>query len=138
MIRCRIDPRTGCRFTLQWGLRHFMCTRLVRVGAADLSSMGMPYVRVRTLQSVAEAASANSHFFRRGETIGQTVDRLSAIKGLGPWTAHVAGPTSFLISHHPARIEPQSFFWPFDWHRFASHHPNNHLGDISRVVSNTF
>ena len=55
---------------------------------ADLSNMGMPGSRVRTLQAVAEAALADPALFCRGASVDATVARLSAIKGVGAWTAH--------------------------------------------------
>lgn len=54
---------------------------------ADLSEMGMPGARVRTMQAVAEAVLADPALFRRGKTVEETVERLCAIKGIGPWTA---------------------------------------------------
>jgi 3-methyladenine DNA glycosylase/8-oxoguanine DNA glycosylase len=54
---------------------------------ADLSEMGMPGARVRTMQAVAEAFMADPELFRRSKTVEETVDRLCAIKGIGPWTA---------------------------------------------------
>ena len=54
---------------------------------ADLSAMGMPGARVRTLQAVAEAALADPLLFRRGTILEETVARLAAIKGVGSWTA---------------------------------------------------
>ena len=55
--------------------------------AADLSNMGMPGARTRALQAVAEAFLAAPDLFTRGGSIEDTVARLSAIKGVGPWTA---------------------------------------------------
>lgn len=54
---------------------------------ADLSEMGMPGARVRTMQAVAEAFLADPELFRRSKTVEETVERLCAIKGIGPWTA---------------------------------------------------
>ncbi len=55
--------------------------------AADLSGMGMPGARAAALKAVAEATLADPHLFRRSATVEETVARLSAIKGVGPWTA---------------------------------------------------
>ena len=55
--------------------------------AADLSNMGMPGARIRALQAVAEAFLATPDLFARGASIEETVARLLAIKGIGPWTA---------------------------------------------------
>lgn len=54
---------------------------------ADLSEMGMPGARVRTMQAVAEAFLADPELFRRSKTVEETVERLCTIKGIGPWTA---------------------------------------------------
>lgn len=58
-----------------------------QVLAADMSNMGMPGARVRTLQNVSEALLENPSLFDRGATVEETIDRLCAIKGIGPWTA---------------------------------------------------
>lgn len=55
--------------------------------AADLSNMGMPGARAGALKAIAEAALADPRLFRRSATVEETVARLSAIKGVGPWTA---------------------------------------------------
>ena len=55
--------------------------------AADLSNMSMPGARIRALQAVASAFLAAPDLFERGASIEETVERLSAIKGIGPWTA---------------------------------------------------
>lgn len=55
--------------------------------AADLSDMGMPGARAHALQAVAEAFVAAPDIFARSGSIEETVARLAAIKGLGPWTA---------------------------------------------------
>lgn len=55
--------------------------------AADLSDMGMPGARIRALQAVSEAFIAEPGLFARSGSIEETVERLSRIKGIGPWTA---------------------------------------------------
>jgi AraC family transcriptional regulator of adaptative response / DNA-3-methyladenine glycosylase II len=55
--------------------------------AADLSQMGMPGARSAALKAVAEAALADAGLFERRPTVEETVARLCAIKGVGPWTA---------------------------------------------------
>lgn len=54
---------------------------------ADFSAMGMPGARVRTLLAVAEAFLSNPRLFERGAAVEETIERLCAIKGIGPWTA---------------------------------------------------
>ncbi|WP_249137369.1 DNA-3-methyladenine glycosylase family protein [Bradyrhizobium tropiciagri] len=55
--------------------------------AADMSNMGMPGARVRTLQAVSEAFLTDPRLFERSATVEETIERLCAIKGIGPWTA---------------------------------------------------
>lgn len=56
--------------------------------AADLSDMGMPGARVRALCAVAEAALADPGLFEPADALDVLVDRLTAVRGIGPWTAH--------------------------------------------------
>lgn len=58
-----------------------------QVLTADMTNMGMPGARVRTLQAVSEAFLADPRLFDRSATVEKTIDRLCAIKGIGPWTA---------------------------------------------------
>ncbi len=55
---------------------------------ADLSSLGMPHARKRTLLALATAAAADASFFDAGETLDTTIQRLRGIPGIGDWTAH--------------------------------------------------
>ncbi|MDY0873936.1 DNA-3-methyladenine glycosylase 2 family protein [Dongia rigui] len=59
-----------------------------QVAGADLSSLGMPGARKRTLITLAEAALRDPDLFRAAADIDATIDRLRAIKGIGDWTAH--------------------------------------------------
>lgn len=56
--------------------------------AADLSDLGVPGARVRGLGALAEAALADPDLFGREGPLDAIVDRLRAIRGVGPWTAH--------------------------------------------------
>ncbi len=58
-----------------------------QVLGGDLSVMGMPGARVAALQTVAEAALADSRLFERAGSLEETVARLRAIRGVGEWTA---------------------------------------------------
>jgi AraC family transcriptional regulator of adaptative response / DNA-3-methyladenine glycosylase II len=55
---------------------------------ADLSSLGMPRARQRTVAAVAHAFLKDPLLFRPLPTLEQTVAKLCAIDGIGEWTAH--------------------------------------------------
>jgi AraC family transcriptional regulator, regulatory protein of adaptative response / DNA-3-methyladenine glycosylase II len=56
--------------------------------AADLGRLRLPSARRRALGALAEAAVADPLLFEPLGTIEETVARLSAIRGIGDWTAH--------------------------------------------------
>lgn len=58
-----------------------------QVAAADLASLGMPGARRAALRTLAEAAIADPMLFQPRGTVEETVARLCAIPGIGPWTA---------------------------------------------------
>ena len=68
------------------GLTHAFPTP-ARVAAADLSAIGMPAARRRTLLALAQAAAADPHLFRPLGTMDEAIRRLRAIPGVGEWTA---------------------------------------------------
>jgi AraC family transcriptional regulator of adaptative response / DNA-3-methyladenine glycosylase II len=55
---------------------------------ADLSALGMPSARRRTLGAMAAAALADPDLFRAGFSMDDTIAKLCAIPGIGDWTAH--------------------------------------------------
>jgi AraC family transcriptional regulator of adaptative response / DNA-3-methyladenine glycosylase II len=57
------------------------------LAVADLGALGMPATRRRTLTALAQAASSDPHLFGPFATIDEAVARLSAIFGIGQWTA---------------------------------------------------
>jgi AraC family transcriptional regulator of adaptative response / DNA-3-methyladenine glycosylase II len=59
-----------------------------QVAAADLAQLGMPAARRRTLSALARALLADPHLFQPLDSIEETVARLTAIRGIGDWTAH--------------------------------------------------
>jgi len=59
-----------------------------QVAKADLSALRIPDARRQTLAALARAAMADPLLFQRLDTIEHTVRRLSAIRGIGEWTAH--------------------------------------------------
>ena len=58
-----------------------------RVAAADLSTLGMPRARIAALQTLARAAAADPALFELAGSYDDTVARLLALPGFGPWTA---------------------------------------------------
>jgi AraC family transcriptional regulator of adaptative response / DNA-3-methyladenine glycosylase II len=58
-----------------------------KVASADLGSLGMPKARRAALVALAEAAVADHHLFGPFGTLEEAVARLSAIRGVGEWTA---------------------------------------------------
>lgn len=58
-----------------------------QVAEADLSSMGMPGARLRTLTAVAKVALAERDLFSTAVDLESAVARLCALPGIGEWTA---------------------------------------------------
>jgi len=113
-----------------------------QVLAADLSSLGMPNARKAALKAVAEAAVAEPDLFRPLGTVEETVARLSAIRGIGEWTAHyialraVREPDAFPASDigllrgaagrdgarpSPAELQKRAEAWR-PWRAYAAQH----------------
>ena len=57
------------------------------VASADLSTLPMPAARQRALVAIARAALDDPQLFSPLDSVEDTVARLSAIRGVGPWTA---------------------------------------------------
>jgi AraC family transcriptional regulator of adaptative response / DNA-3-methyladenine glycosylase II len=58
-----------------------------QVAEADLSAMGMPGARLRTLTAVAKATLADRDLFNTAVDLESAVARLCALPGIGEWTA---------------------------------------------------
>lgn len=58
-----------------------------QVAGADLAGLGMPGARKEALRAIARAAVAEPGLFRARGSVEETVGRLSAIPGVGEWTA---------------------------------------------------
>ncbi len=58
-----------------------------QVLAADLSTLGMPGSRRATIRAVAQAAQDDPALFAPHADLDVILRRLTAIKGVGPWTA---------------------------------------------------
>jgi AraC family transcriptional regulator of adaptative response / DNA-3-methyladenine glycosylase II len=54
---------------------------------ADLGSIGLTSARIATLKALGTAVAVEPHLLRSRETLDETVAALSALPGLGPWTA---------------------------------------------------
>jgi AraC family transcriptional regulator, regulatory protein of adaptative response / DNA-3-methyladenine glycosylase II len=54
---------------------------------ADLSVLGMPQSRARTLSAVAAAVVADPRIFAAGRSLEEAVAQLRALPGIGEWTA---------------------------------------------------
>jgi AraC family transcriptional regulator, regulatory protein of adaptative response / DNA-3-methyladenine glycosylase II len=59
-----------------------------RLAAADLSSIGMPRARASAISGVAAVAAADSGLFQRDGSLDDAIARLTALPGVGDWTAH--------------------------------------------------
>ncbi|HEY4126086.1 MAG TPA: AlkA N-terminal domain-containing protein [Rhizomicrobium sp.] len=68
------------------GLTHVFPTP-AQVAAADLSKLGMPGARLRTLAAVAKATIDQPDLFSTARDLESAVARLCALPGIGEWTA---------------------------------------------------
>jgi AraC family transcriptional regulator of adaptative response / DNA-3-methyladenine glycosylase II len=71
----------------QPGLTHLF-PEPARLAATDLSSIGLPRVRARTLSSLAAAAEADPALFEATGDLDADLARLDALPGIGPWSAN--------------------------------------------------
>jgi len=58
-----------------------------RLAVKDISALGMPAARLRSLKALAEAAAADPHLLDPVGTQDEAVARVLALPGFGPWTA---------------------------------------------------
>jgi AraC family transcriptional regulator, regulatory protein of adaptative response / DNA-3-methyladenine glycosylase II len=49
---------------------------------------GMPQARWNSIRGLARAVARGDITFARGATLDESIDRLTAMPGIGPWTAH--------------------------------------------------
>ena len=59
-----------------------------RVARADLTSLGMPRARAAAISGLAAAVVADPDLFRAGRSLEDTIARLTALPGIGDWTAN--------------------------------------------------
>jgi AraC family transcriptional regulator of adaptative response / DNA-3-methyladenine glycosylase II len=69
------------------GLTHAF-PRARRIAAADDLGVGMPKSRLQTLKAVAQASVDDPALFQPSADIDQAIAKLTAIPGVGDWTAH--------------------------------------------------
>lgn len=65
----------------------FLFPRPRDILSADLSAMGMPGARVRSIQHLSEATEADPALLAPSGNYGADVERLKALPGIGEWTA---------------------------------------------------
>ncbi len=58
------------------------------LAAADLDGLGLTGMRVRALRALAETVQAEPDLLQPGRPLEDTISRLCALPGIGPWTAH--------------------------------------------------
>ena len=58
-----------------------------RMAARDLSALGMPRARITALASLAKAVTENPKLLEPAGSYDETIARLVALPGFGPWTA---------------------------------------------------
>lgn len=68
------------------GLTHIFPTAKQIARATDLG-VGMPKSRLQTLKAVAQATVENPGLFQRSADVDQAIAKLTAIPGIGDWTA---------------------------------------------------
>jgi AraC family transcriptional regulator of adaptative response / DNA-3-methyladenine glycosylase II len=58
-----------------------------RMAATDLSTLGMPRARIAALNGLAQAVTENPKLLEPAGSYDETIARLVALPGFGPWTA---------------------------------------------------
>ncbi len=59
-----------------------------RLAGADLSTIGLPGPRAKSLAAVARAVARDPGLLGAAPSLDALIDRLCALPGVGPWTAH--------------------------------------------------
>jgi AraC family transcriptional regulator of adaptative response / DNA-3-methyladenine glycosylase II len=68
------------------GLSHLFPS-VVRIAAADLTTLGMPSARAMAVSALAQAIAADPAIFSRGASLEDAILKLRALPGIGEWTA---------------------------------------------------
>lgn len=123
------------------GLTHLFPTPEA-VSRAELSALGVPGARARTLTAIATAVLDRPELLETARDLDEATARLTAIPGVGPWTAHYIAlrqlrePDAFPSSDvgllralaapdgtrpTPAALEARSQAWR-PWRAYAAQH----------------
>jgi AraC family transcriptional regulator of adaptative response / DNA-3-methyladenine glycosylase II len=84
-IMSRIAANFGERAVSDETLAHFPSPQ--RLAEADLSTVGLTKARAAALTSLAKNVADNPGLLDRGASLDEAVERLCAMRGIGPWTA---------------------------------------------------
>ncbi len=118
----------------QPGLTHLFPS-MKRIAAADPMAFPMPKARAATLQRVAQAVATGELVLDAGVDRADVIERLVALKGIGPWTAQyvvmrgLGDPDVFLETDLGVRhaltaldLEPEAAERWRPWRTYAMHH----------------
>lgn len=75
------------RLVAKWGRNGLFPTPTAMAGA-DLAFIGLPAKRAETLRGVARQFAANPNFLAEAADLEDAVEKMVALNGIGPWTAH--------------------------------------------------
>ncbi|HET9046276.1 MAG TPA: AlkA N-terminal domain-containing protein [Casimicrobiaceae bacterium] len=123
--------------TVENAYRFPTATAIAVAGAAAVAQCGLTPARARTIVALAEAVAAGGLVLEPGVDVEATIERLRALPGVGPWTAHYIAmralrwPDAFLANDlvvlramnetRPARAEAASAAWR-PWRAYAVMH----------------
>jgi 3-methyladenine DNA glycosylase/8-oxoguanine DNA glycosylase len=137
----RLVARWGTPVTGQPELTHAFPTAAV-LADADVASLGMPRRRGAAVSTLARAVLGDPGLLERGASLEQSIARLTALPGFGPWTAHYvamralrepdafpAGDVGLLRAHAggagprptPAALSAHAERWR-PWRAYAAQH----------------
>ncbi len=68
---------------------------LAQANAADLEALGLTKARARALQGLSKAASDDPELFSPPRSLDALLTKLTALEGVGPWTAHYIALRAF-------------------------------------------
>lgn len=84
----RIAQRFGMALAIGDGALSHLFPTAERLADADLSSIGMPGKRARTITGFAAAVADGDLLLNNTAGLDETINRLCALPGIGPWTAN--------------------------------------------------
>lgn len=83
----RLVARLGKPLTQPAGTLTHLFPTAADVAEADLSGLGLPGARQRTIRALASAVAGGELVLDGSAAVAETVERLTAVPGIGPWTA---------------------------------------------------